>query len=155
MERKRRIIKNRCLALLVVPPLCGHLHANPNWALQPDCSLLSVERVVSDGYQQTPVSLHLDAERLSVITESNIDFETTATGLSVDGGTLIPADGLEKDTRLVFSENIQRIIEQFTAGNSVELRLNFWPTWPDTGQKTVAFSLLGFTRALHLKETCE
>lgn len=155
MDRQLRIIKNRCLVLLIASLPCGHLRANPNWVLQPDCSLLSTEIIINDGYQQTPVRLQLNGTRLSVLTGSNIDFRKTATGLSIDGGALIPASDLDHDTNLVFMENIDVIAEQFIAGNNAELQLYFWPTWPDTGPKTVRFSLLGFTRAYRQKETCE
>lgn len=135
--------------------LCGRLNAAPNWELQPDCSLLSASRTISDGYQHTPVRLRLDDSGLTVFTESNIDFRQTSTDLSVDGSEPILANRVEKDTNLIFTENVSRITEMFIAGNSTEVRLHFWPTWPDTGQKTVRFSLLGFTRAYRQKQTCD
>jgi hypothetical protein len=129
---------------------CGHLNAASNWEKQSDCSLLSVTQSISDGYQNTPIQLRLDASGLKVLTESNIDISQPATGLSVDGGKLITAKRLENDTNLVFAQ----ITEMFIAGNSAEVRLHFWPTWPDTGQKTVRFNLHGFTRAYRKKQEC-
>jgi len=133
---------------------CGHLNAASNWEKQPDCYLLSAAKSISDGYQQTQIQLRLDESGLKVLTKSNIDISQPAMGLSVDGGKLIAWTRLEKDTNLVFTENISEITEMFIAGNSVEVRLNFWPTWPDTGQKTVRFSLLGFARAYRNKQEC-
>ena len=133
---------------------CGHLNAASNWEKQSDCSLLSVTKSISDGYQNTSIQLRLDASGLKVLTKSNIDISQPATGLSVDGGRLIAAKRLESDTNLVFTENISQITEMFIAGNSAEVRLHFWPTWPDTGQKTVRFNLHGFTRAYRKKQEC-
>jgi hypothetical protein len=116
---------------------------------------LSAEHRISDGYQETPVRLQLDDRQLTILTESNIDIDKPATGLLVDDGEPISASGVKKDTNLVFSENLDTIVEQFIAGTNAEVRLHFWPTWPDTGQKAVRFSLIGFTRAYRQKETCQ
>jgi len=134
--------------------LCyGNLWAAPNWERQADCSLVSAPQVINDGYQETRVQLRLDNRALTVITESNIDFRPSTTGLSVDNGELLPAALGESDTRLLFTGNVSRIVDMFIAGNSAEVRLYFWPTWPETGQKTVRFSLTGFTRT-YREQSC-
>ena len=154
MRRRQHIRIIRCLVPLLAPLPSGHLYANPNWTLQPDCSLVSAEHAINDGYQNTPARLQLDGNRLTLLTDSNIDTGRPDTGLSVDGGERVAASGVENDTDLVFSHNLGSIIEQFIAGNSAEVHLHFWPTWPDTGQKTARFSLIGFTRAYRQKQNC-
>lgn len=120
-----------------------------------DCVLVSATQTVHDGYQDTPVHLELGEEALLVISDSNFDTTNTPLGLSVDAGDFITADELVSETRLAFTGNLDLIVDQFMKGNTAELRLRFWPTWPDTGDKTVSFSLLGFTRAYQSRQPCE
>jgi hypothetical protein len=118
------------------------------------CRVQSVVERISDGYGQTPVQLVLDRHRLRVVTESNLDTGMEPLGLAVDDRAFVPADRVEHDKILVFDTAIDRIIAQFKAGNRVRLRLRFWPTWPDTGEKTPEFSLLGFSHAFDALAPC-
>ena len=111
------------------------------------CMVQSEVQRINDGYDETLVHLVLDQRSLLVIADSTFDFDTVPLGLTVDGGEFIAADRIEKDTRLVFEKDIARITEQFVSGNRARLRLRFWPTWPETGDKFVEFSLKGFSRA--------
>ena len=118
------------------------------------CYVQSEAQHISDGYDETTVRLVLDQHSLRVIADSNLDFHTVPLGLTVDGGEFILADRMEKNARLVFETKIARITKQFIAGNRARLRLRFWPTWPETGDKFVEFSLKGFTRAFSSLSNC-
>lgn len=118
------------------------------------CEIQSEVRRINDGYDETPVRLLLDQRGLLVIANSNFDFNTVPLGLTVDGGKFIVADHIEKDTRLVFEKDIAEISKQFISGNRARLRLRFWPTWPETGDKFVEFSLKGFSRAFARLSLC-
>ena len=128
----------------------------PNWARQlrndpqnnqTACVLVSATQTIYDGYQDTRVHLELGGAALQVISDSNFDTSGAPLGLSVDGGPFIASTASSAETHLLFSRDLDRIVEQFIKGNTAQLRLRFWPTWPATGDKTVKFSLLGFTRA--------
>jgi hypothetical protein len=128
----------------------------PNWARQlrndpgtnqTACVLVSATQTIYDGYQDTRIHLELGKGGLQVISESNFDTGGRPLGLSVDGGPFIASDKLAAETRLAFTHDMDRIIDQFIQGNTARIRLRFWPTWPATGDKIVKFSLLGFTRA--------
>lgn len=118
------------------------------------CDVQSEVQRISDGYDETPVRLVLDQDSLLVIADSNFDFDTVPLGLTVDGGEFIAADRIEKNVRLVFEKNITQITKQFVSGNRARLRLRFWPTWPETGDKFVEFSLIGFSRAFTSLSLC-
>lgn len=128
----------------------------PNWLRQVrnnaingdnECVLTSVTQTLFDGYQNTRVHIELNASGLEVISDSNFDIGGEPLGLAVDGGPFVAADGLEGETRLRFNHDVDRLVELFIKGNSAQMRLRFWPTWPATGDKTVNFSLIGFTKA--------
>lgn len=118
------------------------------------CGVQSEAQRISDGYDETTVRLVLDQGSLLVIADSNFDFHTVPLGLMVDGGEFIAADRMEKNARLVFEKNIAQITKQFIAGNRARLRLRFWPTWPETGDKFAEFSLKGFSRAFSQLSRC-
>lgn len=144
---------SRRLAVFATLLLCGVSEAAPNWVRQPDCSLLSAEHVIHDGYQNVSVQLQIADARLTVISESNIDSSKPAQ-LLVDSRNLTITPRVVKETNLTFNDNIQQIIDSFIAGNHAEIRLHFWPTWPETGEKTARFSLIGFTRAYRSNDKC-
>ena len=56
-------------------------------------------------------------------------------------------DSVKKQMNAVFSRSIDEIVQQFKAGSAVELRLRFWPTWPETEVVPARFSLIGFSAA--------
>lgn len=119
------------------------------------CFLFTPVKSIDDGQGQTPVALRLDAERLHVTTNSNIDAEFDDLGISVDDQEMILIDGVVRETNVVFETGVPTLVEQFIAGRNAKLQLRFWPTWPSTGPKTVEFSLIGFTKAHRQMQQCQ
>ena len=111
------------------------------------CMLESDKKVINDGYQDTQIILRIDDQVLLVATKSNIDASKGDVGLTVDKHEFIKMDRLKLEQTVVFDKQIAEIVEQFKKGLRVTLTLRFWPTYPDTGAKTVTFSLIGFTKA--------
>lgn len=118
------------------------------------CVLHAEVPQVDDGYSETLVRLELGVTAFHVFTDSNLDTTLGPLGLTVDGGDFIAADRVESGTNLVFENALNDIVRKFKRGSVARLILRFWPTWPQTGEKTVEISLKGFTRAYSALSTC-
>lgn len=146
------------IVVLVVPALllpCVAA-ADGNWTAKPvfdpikdqtGCMLESAKKVLNDGYQDTEIVLRLDERALLVVTKSNIDSGKGDIGFQVDDHGFVPMDKVYLEQNVVFKKDIAKIIEQFKKGVRARFTLRFWPTYPDTGSKTLTFSLIGFTKA--------
>lgn len=149
-----RISGNGTLALVCCTIfMAAATSARAGWTLQqgsaksPGCTLESGSTSMNDGYQDTRVRLSINNQRLLVMTESNIDSSFADLDLQVDGRAAIPADTVADEQNVLFTSDITSIVEQFRKGNSVTVRLRFWPSYPATQRYPVRFSLMGFTRA--------
>jgi len=118
------------------------------------CVAESVHQRMHDGYQETAIYLQVDANGLTVITESNIDPESPHNGIRVDDNDVMKPDKFRHEQRAVFERDATHIIEQFRRGLKVAVTLKFWPTWPDKGRQTAEFSLIGFTKAFAQLPDC-
>ena len=145
-------------ALAVVSALLlpAATHADTNWTAklvfdpikdQTRCMLESSKKVINDGYQDSEIILRVHEKALLVVTRSNIDAGKGDIGFQVDEHAFIPMDRVYLEQSIVFDKDIDKIIEQFKEGLRAKFTLRFWPTYPDTGAKTVTFSLIGFTKA--------
>lgn len=111
------------------------------------CVVESPVQTIADGYQDTELFLRLDSRTLMVMTRSNVDTDDPDIGVRVDKYELISPDRVYLEQNIVFEKDISKIIGQFKEGRRATFTLKFWPSYPDTGEKTVTFSLLGFTDA--------
>jgi hypothetical protein len=111
------------------------------------CMLESTTKTINDGYQETEIVLRVDDKTLQVATRSNIDPSKDDISAQVDKKEPIKMDKVYLDQNAIFEREIATIIKQFKEGLRATFTLRFWPTYPDTGQKTVTFSLIGFTKA--------
>ena len=155
MEQQQTLVNSRLILSLWL--MCTVAQADTaNWSreLRTDpgsgashCLLVSAPQTLHDGYQTAQVQLEFDNNALIVVSDANFDTTGVALGLAVDGGAFIAADSLQDKGRLAFTQTIATLTEHFIKGDKVRLQLRFWPTWPETGDKFVSFSLLGFTRA--------
>ena len=118
------------------------------------CRLETQEISLFDGYSDTRVRLSVADGALRVKTESNIDTGFNDLGLVVDGKTFMPADTVADEKDVLFSSDIDAVIDQFIRGNSVTVYLRFWPTYPATQRYEARFSLAGFTRAYNDYKAC-
>ena len=82
------------------------------------CSLETQEISLFDGYSDTRVRLSVADGALRVKTESNIDSGFNDVGLAVDGKTFMPADAVVDEKEVLFSSDIDAVIDQFIRGNS-------------------------------------
>jgi len=113
----------------------------------PRCVLESERQALFDGYQDTWAQIVVDGATVRVSSASTLDPGDRDIGLSVDGGTFVPADDVVGGRTAVFSTPYGRLIDDFRRGLRVRVQLRFWPTWPKTGTHSVTFGLIGFTRA--------
>lgn len=143
------MLNNICIIVLMLVPAA----AVANWTVQPAtagshaCALETANITVHDGYQDTWVRLNINAERLLVMTDSNIDAGFDDTGLQVDGKAVITDAAVVDEKILRFDTDMATIVEQFRKGNRVRIYLRFWPSYPATQRYEAMFSLAGFTRA--------
>ncbi|MFQ5936243.1 MAG: hypothetical protein ACE5LB_07540 [Acidiferrobacterales bacterium] len=138
--------------------------ARADWVLKPvfdpikdetRCMLESTRKTVYDGYQDTEIVLRVDGRALQVVTRSNIDASKGDIGVRVDKKEFIKMDKVYLEQTAIFEAPIATIIQQFKDGLRAKFRLRFWPTYPDTGAKTVTFSLIGFTKAYSGLPDCQ
>ena len=118
------------------------------------CALESRHQSFHDGYQETVAFLRIDKQILRLVTDANIDFGGALPELHIDERAFITATGVEKETTVLFGQQVDDIIAQFIAGDRVHLQVRFWPTWPDMGLQHLEFSLRGFTRAWATLDDC-
>ncbi|MFQ5995318.1 MAG: hypothetical protein ACE5K1_09500 [Acidiferrobacterales bacterium] len=150
-----------------IVPLLGALAfagtASANWTAkhvhdpikdETRCVLESTTRTINDGYQDTQVVLRLDNKALHVVTRSNIDASQDDIRVQVDEHEFIKMDKVYLEQNVVFEGEITKIIKQFKEGLRATFTLRFWPSYPDTGQKNVTFSLIGFTKAYGTLPDC-
>jgi len=143
------MLKHICIIVLMLTPAT----APAGWTVPPatagsqGCVLETATITMHDGYQDTWVRLNINAERLLVVTDSNIDTGFGDTGLQVDGKAVITAAAVADEKNLRFDADMATIIEQFRKGNRVRIYLRFWPSYPATERYEAIFSLAGFTRA--------
>jgi len=144
------IIVSAAIALLL-----GNM-ASANWTAkrvfdpikdETRCMLESDTKTINDGYQDTQILLRLDDRALQLVTRSNIDASEGDIGVQVDKHEPIKMDRVYLEQSVIFEREIANIIKQFKEGLRAKFTLRFWPTYPDTGQHAVAFSLVGFTKA--------
>lgn len=148
------------VATALVAGLCLALAANPAaaaWtaAIKKDpltretrCLLLSETNIISDGYEQTPVSLAFDGTSLSVITESELDPSFADLQLVVNDNPPLRSDKIARNKMvLTFDQNVPDLVRRLREGRQATVYLRFWPTWPATQLVPVSFSLIGFSKA--------
>jgi hypothetical protein len=142
------ILKHICVIALTLASAVAYA----DWTVRqatagsPVCVLETADITMHDGYQETWVRLNINAERLLVMTDSNIDTGFDDLALQVDGKALIQAGAAVDEKNLRFDSDMAAIIEQFRKGNKVRVYLRFWPTYPATQRYEAVFSLTGFTR---------
>jgi hypothetical protein len=130
-------------------------HALDPFTSKARCVVESVRKTLHDGYGDTEVLLQVDRKSLLVKTRSNLDDGKGDITLSIDKQEPLRMDKIYLDQSAVFDSDIGTIVQQFKKGLQATLRLRFWPTYPDTGIKTVSFSLIGFTKAYEEFENCQ
>ena len=157
MRLKRFVFSILAAAVVSIGAVSAAIGAEENWRVSENspCFLFTPVKTIDDGQGQTPVALRLDATRLHVTTNSNIDAEFSDLGISVDDKDMVLIDSVVRETNVVFEAGVPALVEQFIAGRSATLQLRFWPTWPSTGPKTAEFSLIGFTKAYKQMQVCQ
>lgn len=121
---------------------------------QDACSLKTVPVKMEDGAGKTPVFLQLSSASWLLSTKSDIDLSYSNTGLFFDNGIHIPLESLEKDTKIRFTEQKDKLTEALKTATSMQVTLGFWPTWPVTEPHTHTLPVAHFPQALAAWETC-
>lgn len=118
------------------------------------CVLASSAVAINDGYLDITVQLRFADGGLRALTPSNIDLQGEDLGLFVDGDERFAIASVEGQTHVLLAGQVDDIGEHFVHGREAVLRLRFWPSWPITGTKSAAFSLIGFTKAWKQYQEC-
>lgn len=144
------------LALVGAPVLAGSAPAT--WdvveAAEGGCALESARVALNDGYLDIEVQLRFHAGQVRALTPSNLDLDAGDLGLTVDDKQRFAVAELDGPTDLLLAAGADEVGAQFVRGREAVLRLRFWPTWPVTGTKSAAFSLIGFTKAWTQYQEC-
>lgn len=118
------------------------------------CVLHSTVQKMEDGQGGTNVQLQLSPTEFTFTTQSDIDLSYTGTGIRIDGGTPFALENVERRTNLAFSRQRSALLGAMKTGQSLELSLGFWPTWPVTQTHSTRFPLQHFASAYTAWETC-
>lgn len=133
------------------------LSIHDQWTLDRNesrCILHSTVQKMEDGQGGTSVQLQLSPTELTFTTQSDIDLSYTGTGIRIDGGTPFALENVERRTNLAFSRQRSALLGAMKTGQSLELSLGFWPTWPVTQTYSARFPLQHFASAYAAWETC-
>lgn len=143
-------------AVLSIAPLAVHAGWSASDTAQgaTGCTLDTEEITLFDGYHDTRLRLSVGDGELRVMTESNIDFSFDDVGLAVDGKDFVPADAVVDEKHVLFSSDVEAVLEQFVRGHSVTVYLRFWPSYPATQRYEARLSLMGFTKAYNNYKEC-
>lgn len=109
---------------------------------------------MDDGQGGTRASLWLTANELTVQTESDIDLSYSGTGISIDSGRHFALESVQRRTNIAFSKQRSALLAAMKSGQTLELTLGFWPTWPVTQTYSARFPLQHFASAYAAWETC-
>jgi len=118
------------------------------------CMLKSIPVRMDDGQGGTRVTLLLTPDRLQFNTDSVIDLSYTGTGISVDDGQSYPLETVTNDTNLQFVNQRKALLNSMQSGQSMQLTIGFWPTWPVTHTYAVSIPLTYFASAMQAWERC-
>ena len=131
------------------------------------CVVESPTAPVSDGYQETQVTLIVHTDAILVKTKAPLDDSFGDIGLQVEKHDLIKMDQVVEESSALFTTSYKQILGQLQqepvpvkkgrkpASTTVRVQLRFWPTWPVTGTHAVEFSLEGFSKAYVEMVTCK
>lgn len=118
------------------------------------CMLKSMPMRMDDGQGGTSVTFLLTPDSLQFNTKSDIDLSYTGTGIQVDDGPAFALETVDNGTNLHISKQRKPLLERMRNGQSVQLTLGFWPTWPVTHTYAVTLPLANFATAMQAWETC-
>lgn len=112
--------------------------------------------MISGSYDQPnpQVQVVVLPGRIEARAKAPLDASFADIRIIVDGKSPIPMDALKGEKVAAFEAGAATLIEQFIKGRALTLQLRFWPTWPQTGVKTIEFSLNGFTKAQREMSAC-
>jgi hypothetical protein len=119
------------------------------------CLMESATHVIDDGQTETPVKLLYTGLELYAITKSNIDLSYPETGLQIDSQKRFQVDQLHNKNTVVFNKKVKKIHTQLIHGKKAKLALGFWPTWPRTHTRIIAFDLTGYTKTYEKFVKCK
>lgn len=126
------------------------------WTLDRDesrCTLQSTTQRMDDGQGGTRISLWLTPNTLFFSTESDIDPSYTGTGITI-GERHFDLETIERRTNPAFSKQRSVLLAAMKNGQTLQLTLGFWPTWPVTHTYSVSFPLQHFAAAYAAWESC-
>ncbi len=116
------------------------------------CLVFSPPVSMFDGYDRTEIKLQVTPEAVLVETQSNIDINSPAQGLSVDGTELVPFETELVSKQVIHTE--QPVQTAMAGGERLTVALGFWPSWPVTKTQQVSLSLEGFEPAYAALQKC-
>jgi hypothetical protein len=123
--------------------------------------------VMSDGYQDTQVTVTISLQTVTVKAKAPLDNGFNDIGLQIDKNDVIKMDKVVEERSALFAASYSTILEQIAKGpalvkkgrkptiSTLKLYMRFWPTWPTKGLQTLDVSLEGFSKAYTELKTCK
>ncbi len=118
------------------------------------CLLTSVQKRFYDGYDNAKMSLQLSATALIIKTDSEIDLTYPEVGIYIDNNSVFLFDKVANKRYTLNRKNISELTALMKTGKKINIKLGFWPTWPQTKTSSVIFSLQSFGKALAALKAC-
>lgn len=131
------------------------------------CVVESPTLPMSDGYQDTQVTVIVSTQTILVKAKAPLDNAFNDIGLQIGKHGVVKAERVVEERSAVFSDQFRDILIQLTQDvppgkkgrhpppPTLKLYLRFWPTWPTRGLQTVDVSLEGFRKAYTELDTCK
>ncbi len=129
------------------------------------CVVESPTLSMSDGYQDTQVTVIVSTQTILVKAKAPLDNAFNDIGLQIGKHGVVKAERVVEERSAVFSDQFRDILIQLTQDvppgkkgrppPTLKLYLRFWPTWPTRGLQTVDVSLEGFRKAYTELDMCK
>lgn len=91
------------------------------------CELRSDVFTMFDGVGDTSVELHIDSERITLLTDSSIDNIFNGTGLRLPDDSVLAFDHVEQDTNVVFDFSYDLVNKYIKKHKKIQVDIAFWP----------------------------
>ncbi len=121
---------------------------------KPQCLLSSVQKKFYDGYDNAKMSLQLSTTALIIKTDSEIDLTYPEVGIYIDNNPVFLFDKVANKRYTLNRKNISELTALMKTAKKINIKLGFWPTWPQTKTSSVTFSLQSFAKALAALKAC-
>lgn len=122
---------------------------------QLQCVLSSSQKKFHDGYDNAKMSIQITSTALIIKTDSEIDLTYPNVGIDIDNNSAFLFEKVFNKSYTLHTKKLSTLQSLMTKGHTINIKLGFWPTWPQTKTSSVGFSLHSFDKALAALKACK